>query len=348
MEESKHSDSTSVETSESSQLLVREDDMGTDGGKFIYILTSFAAIGGFLFGYDTGVISGAILFLKDEFMLSPVEQEIIISIALVGAILGSSIGGPLADHFGRKPIILVASLLFALGSVILGISTTIVELLIGRLIVGTGIGVAANIVPIYVAEISPAQNRGSLVTINNLAITTGQFISYLVDSAFVNVPEGWRYMLGIAAFPAIIQFIVIFLIGPESPRWLVSVKQIEKSVQVLKTVRSNTCNARGEINEIEKSLKEENGGWKELFSPSIRPALIVGISLQAFQQFCGINTAMYYSPTILKMAGYTNNATAIWFSDAIAFSNALFTILALYLIDRIGRRRLLMGEVEIF
>jgi len=330
---------------EKGSLLGEHEESKGSGSKFIYVITAFAAVGGFLFGYDTGVISGAILFMQQDFNLTEVEEELVISMALVGAIVGSFIGGPAADKWGRRPVIIVASILFAIGSFVLGFALNMPMLIVGRFIVGTGIGVAANIVPVYVAEIAPTSHRGSLVTIINLCITTGQFISYLVDSAFVNVPNGWRFMLGLAATPAIIQLIGMIFIVPESPRWMMSAGKTEEAIATLRKIRGEGVNIEAEIQEIQESISTESGSWKDLFGKSIRPALAIGVALQVFQQLCGINTAMYYSPTILKMAGFKDNATAIWFSDSVALTNALCTLIAVWLIDRVGRRKLLLSSM---
>jgi len=222
-------------------------------------------------------------------------------------------------------------------------SSTLAELLIFRFIVGLGIGVAANVVPVYVAETSPSNIRGSLVTVINLCITSGQFISYLVNSAFVTVNGGWKYMLGLAAVPAILQFIGIIFILPESPRFFLAKNRIEEAKNILKKIRGKE-NVDLEINEILTGIKEESGGTlKELFqSKAMQRPLFLGVCLQIFQQFCGINTAMYYSATILKMAGFTSDKQAVWFSTLVAFTNAFFTVVALYFIDRVGRRKLLL------
>jgi SP family myo-inositol transporter-like MFS transporter 13 len=307
----------------------------------LYAVIFFAAIGGFLFGFDTGVISGALLYLKIEFSLNDWQQEFVVSAALVGAIVGAFFGGPLGDRLGRRPVVAMASILFIVGSIILAFSWSFVMLLVGRLIVGMGIGVASNIVPVYIAEISPAQSRGALVTVNVLCITFGQFISYLTNSAFSYLPQGWRWMLGIAAVPGAVQLIGLLCVVPESPRWLISKGRDECARNILIKFRPHLSSVDSEIEDIKASLRQESNSYKELFAPGTRRALVLGVLLQAFQQFAGINTAMYYSATILQMAGYKDPQSAIWLSDAVAFTNALFTIISIVLIDRIGRRKLL-------
>jgi len=218
-------------------------------------------------------------------------------------------------------------------------------LVIGRVIVGCGIGMASNIVLIFVAEISPPEKRGALVTLNNLFITGGQLVSYLVDSAFSSVPEGWRYMLGLAAVPALIQLLGMIFIVPESPRWLISKQQKEEAVTILQKIRGR-AQVDTEIQEIEQSIQLDYGvGWRSLLEPRVRSALVLGVGLQVIQQFLGINTAMYYSASIIKMSGVENDETAIWFSDLVAATNAIFTVIAIFLIDKIGRRCLLLSSM---
>eukprot|EP01125_Pyxidicula_operculata_P022995 TRINITY_DN9745_c0_g1_i1.p1 TRINITY_DN9745_c0_g1~~TRINITY_DN9745_c0_g1_i1.p1 ORF type:complete len:487 (-),score=87.85 TRINITY_DN9745_c0_g1_i1:47-1507(-) len=323
----------------------QEKQLKAASERFLYITTFFAAIGGFLFGYDTGVISGALLYLQEEFNLDDLDQSLIVSVALGGAIFGALFAGWLGDYFGRRITVSVASILFIIGSIILGASINIPMLIFGRFVVGAGIGVASNIVPVFVAEISPPDKRGSLVALNNLFITGGQLISYLVDSAFAEVPNGWRYMLGLAAVPALVQLIGMIFLIPESPRWLVGKGRIDEALSITQKIRGTT-EVTKEMDEIEQSVRDDSQqDWRAIFDRNMLKTLGLGMSLQIIQQFLGINTAMYYSATIIKMSGVRDNQTAIWFSDLVAATNMIFTIYSIYLIDRIGRRALLLSTM---
>jgi MFS transporter, SP family, solute carrier family 2 (myo-inositol transporter), member 13 len=212
--------------------------------RFVYTLTIISAIGGLLFGYDTGVISGALLKIKDQFHLSASEQEVVVSSTVGVAIVGAALAGYCADRFGRKPTILLSSAVFTAGAVLMGASTSYELLVVGRCVVGLAIGVASMVVPIYLAETAPTHHRGTIVTVNNLFITGGQFISGLIDGAFSDVHEGWRLMLGLAAVPAVVQ-IVGFLFLPESPRWYVMRNKLPEAVRVLNSIRGEKGSSGG-------------------------------------------------------------------------------------------------------
>eukprot|EP00048_Salpingoeca_helianthica_P008950 m.128582 g.128582 ORF g.128582 m.128582 type:complete len:542 (+) comp14733_c0_seq4:122-1747(+) len=310
----------------------------------VMVLTAFAAIGGFLFGYDTGVISGAMLLLKDRFSLSATQQELVVSLTVAGAIVGAAAGGRLTDQFGRRPIIIVAAVIFTAGAALLAIATAWIELLVGRAILGVAIGLASMTVPVYLAETAPAESRGRILVINNLFITGGQCVAGLVDGAFSDVTDGWRYMLGLAAAPAIMQLIG-FLFLPESPRWLVEHGRYEQARAALRYVRHESV-VEPELAQIQKSFagqEQSSFRWSDLQRlPHLRRALVVGIGLQAFQQLCGINTVMYYSATILKQAGIASTSSAIWLSAMVASCNFAFTLVGLALVERMGRRSLLL------
>ncbi|XP_034031726.1 proton myo-inositol cotransporter-like isoform X3 [Thalassophryne amazonica] len=320
--------------------------------KFVYLLTVFSALGGFLFGYDTGVVSGAMLLLKKEMNLSALWQELLVSSTVGAAALSALSGGSLNGWLGRKICILVASFLFVVGSIVLGFAPDKTVLLVGRIIVGLGIGLASMTVPVYIAEVSPTDLRGQLVTINSLFITGGQFIASVVDGAFSFLShDGWRYMLGLAAFPAGVQLIG-FLFLPESPRWLLQKGRSEEARQVLSKIRGGQ-NIEEEYNSIKTSIEEEakesiGGGLIMLrilnYGPT-RRALIVGCGLQMFQQLAGINTVMYYSATILQMAGVHDDKQAIWLAAVTSATNFAFTLVGVWLVERVGRRKLTLGSL---
>ncbi|XP_030646390.1 solute carrier family 2 member 13b [Chanos chanos] len=318
---------------------------------FVYILAFFSALGGFLFGYDTGVVSGAMLLLKKEMNLSAFWQELLVSSTVGAAAVSALAGGYLNGHFGRRKCILLASFIFSAGGLILSLAPTKEVLLCGRIIVGLGLGIASMTVPVYIAEVSPPQRRGQLVTINTLFITGGQFIASLVDGGFSYLQkDGWRYMLGLSVVPALLQF-AGFLCLPESPRWLLQKGFTQKARQVLSQMRGSE-NIDEEYDSIMTNIEEEerdsDGGvviWRIVKCAPTRRALIVGCGLQMFQQLSGINTVMYYSATILQMSGVRDDKMAIWLAAATAFTNFLFTLVGVWLVERVGRRKLTLGSI---
>ncbi|EXB68669.1 putative inositol transporter 1 [Morus notabilis] len=319
---------------------------------FVVGVTVVAGIGGLLFGYDTGVISGALLYIKDDFEAvnqSSFLQETIVSMALVGAIIGAAAGGWINDAYGRKKATLLADIIFALGSVVMAAAPDPYVLILGRLLVGLGVGVASVTAPVYIAEVSPSEIRGGLVSTNVLMITGGQFLSYLVNLAFTEVPGTWRWMLGAASVPAVIQFsLMLFL--PESPRWLFIKDKKDEAVSVLSKIY-DFPRLEDEIDYLNSQLEEERqkkkdvSYWDVFKTKEIRLAFIAGAGLQAFQQFTGINTVMYYSPTIVQMAGFKSNQLALLLSLIVAGMNAVGTILGIYLIDKAGRKKLALSSL---
>ncbi|KAG2309556.1 hypothetical protein Bca52824_029304 [Brassica carinata] len=275
-----------------------ERRMSYFGNSYILGLTVTAGIGGLLFGYDTGVISGALLYIKDDFQVvkqSSFLQETIVSMALVGAMLGAAAGGWINDYYGRKKATMFADVVFAAGAIVMAAAPDPYVLIAGRFLVGLGVGVASVTAPVYIAEASPSEVRGGLVSTNVLMITGGQFLSYLINSAFTQVPGTWRWMLGVSGCPAVVQF-VLMLFMPESPRWLFMKNRKEEAIQVLTRM----------------------------------------YDISAFQQFTGINTVMYYSPTIVQMAGFHSNQLALLLSLIVAAMNAAGTVVGIYFIDHCG------------
>lgn len=308
--------------------------------QFVIIAAAITAIGGMLFGYDTGVISGAILFIRQAFSLSSTAQEIVVSSVLIGAVIGASISGFLADKYGRRIMVIAAAAVFGIGAIFTALTPDVYTLIAGRIVVGIAIGIASFIAPLYIAEVAPVSIRGALVSLNQLAITVGIVISYLVDFAFAP-SGGWRWMLGLAVVPSIILGVGMYLMPP-SPRWLYSKGRIDKARSVLERVRM-TKNVSEEMGEIRASLVcEQECKWSEILDPVVRPALIVGIGLAAFQQLTGINTVIYYAPTILEFAGFQSAAVSILATAGIGMINVIMTIVAISLIDRVGRRPLLL------
>ena len=306
----------------------------------MYITAAFSALGGLLFGYDTGVISGAILFIEQEFSLSSIYIGIVVSAVLIGAVIGAAIGGDLADHVGRRKMILVAALIFALGAIGTAVTPNIILLIIGRIVVGIAIGIASEVAPLYISEVAPAKARGSLVSLNQLAITIGIVVSYLVDYALAPI-SGWRYMLGLAAIPAAILALGMLPL-PDTPRWLINHNEPDKARKVLKRIRGGNNDVEKELDEIQQGLKKQKAGRAELFNPLVKPALIIGVGLAIFQQVTGINTVIYYAPKIFQFAGIVSSSSAIFATLLVGIVNVIFTLVAILLLDRVGRRPLLL------
>ncbi len=310
---------------------------------FVYVAVGVAAIGGLLFGYDTGVISGAILFVAQQFSLSGTMEEIVVSSVLVGAVIGAVLGGALTDRFGRRRMIILAGVIFTISAVGTALAQTVAWLITGRMVSGIAIGIASFISPMYIAELVPAKVRGSLVAVNMLAITTGIVVAYLVDYALSGV-QGWRYMFALAAIPSIALVVGMWRL-PDSPRWLISKSQVEKARRVLQRART-TSDVSQEMADIQQSMeKQEHGGLAGLFQPSLRMPLIVGLGLAVFQQITGINTVIYYSPTILKVVGIEGAGPAILAGAGLTAVMWCSHVLAIFLLDRVGRRPLLLTGV---
>jgi SP family galactose:H+ symporter-like MFS transporter len=312
--------------------------------RFVYTAAAFAGLGGLLFGYDTGVISGAELFFKNDFSLSTFALEIIVSGALAGAAAGALAGGRLADLFGRRTLLIVTALVFGAGSILCAAASSPGMLIVGRMIVGVGIGLSSGTVPVYISEVSPADARGWTVSLFQLAITIGILLAYVVDYAFAQI-QGWRWMFGLALLPAAV-FGCGMLFLPESPRWLARRGHHDAARLVLARIR-NTSDVEIELQEIKHGLDEaqEQGTWRDLLSPGLRPALIVGIGLAVFQQVTGINTVIYYAPMIIQSAGIPSASGAILTTAGIGVVNVAMTIVSMWLIDRVGRRPLLLTGI---
>src|ERR1700676_5360235 len=309
---------------------------------FVYIAAIFAALGGLLFGYDTGVISGAELFLKNDFTLTTFALEVIVSGVLAGAAAGALLGGRMADLFGRRRLLIVTAIIFGLGGLACAAATSTTILIVGRIVVGLGIGLSSGTVPVYISEVSPADARGWQVSLFQLAITVGILLAYVVDYAFAAI-QGWRWMFGLAVVPAAIFGLgLVFL--PESPRGLAEHGQIERARAMLARIRG-TSDVDIEMREIVEGIERgqgPRGRLSDLFAPSLRPALIVGIGLAVFQQVTGINTVIYYAPLIIQSSGISSASGAILATAGIGVVNVLMTIVAMWLIDRVGRRPLLL------
>ncbi|MBI3804221.1 MAG: sugar porter family MFS transporter [Nitrospirae bacterium] len=310
---------------------------------YVLVAAAIAAIGGILFGFDTGVISGAILFIVKQWNLTHKQAELATSSVLIGAILGALAGGAMGDRLGRRLSIIYATLLFLAGTVIVSIAGGMTSFLIGRVLIGAAIGVASFMVPLYISELAPAQIRGSMVSLNQFAVTVGILVSYGVNYYYAPA-QNWRAMFAVGALPGLILLFGMYAL-PDSPRWLVSAGRRETAEKVLPKIRG-TPQVTEELAEIDEAIRSESGGKvSDLLAPPVRLALIIGVGLAILQQVTGVNTVIYYAPAIFKGAGLQSDSAAIAATSGIGVVNVLFTAVSLWLIDRVGRRPLLLWGV---
>ncbi|KAL8120385.1 inositol transporter 4-like isoform X2 [Apium graveolens] len=321
---------------------------------YIMRLALSAGIGGLLFGYDTGVISGALLYIREDFRSVDRKtwlQETIVSMAVAGAIVGAAIGGYINDRFGRKKSLLLADVLFLVGAIIMAAAPVPAMIIVGRVFVGCGVGMASMTAPLYISEASPHRIRGALVSTNGLLITGGQFLSYLINLAFTHVKGTWRWMLGVAGVPALVQFLLMWGL-PESPRWLYINNKEDEAREILARIYpadevEEEMEALRSSIAAEREMKEANGNIfqqvKEACSNIVvRRGLYAGVTVQVAQQFVGINTVMYYSPTIVQYAGYASNKTALALSLVTSGLNSVGSVISMFCVDKYGRRRLMI------
>ncbi len=297
---------------------------------------------GGLFGYDQGVISGALHGVRQAFALSPLLVEVVTSWVTLGALFGALVSGELADRMGRKRTVLIAGAMFTLGALVQALAPDTVVLVAGRLIIGVGVGVAAVAAPLYAAELAPSALRGRFVSAYQLAITIGIFLAYLVDG-WLSDTDSWRIMLGAAAVPGLLLFAVA-LAAPQSPRWLMMVGRKTDAASELGRIRPGV-NSQHHLDTIERSLREEGhkASWREVFDRQWRQPLLIGVGLAVFQQITGINAIIYYADQIFASAGFVTQASQTTVTTwAIGAVNVLATLIAIAYIDRLGRRKLLL------
>jgi MFS transporter, SP family, galactose:H+ symporter len=305
---------------------------------FIKIVAATAALAGLLFGFDTGVVSGAILFIKGEFGLTPFSEELLVSAALVGAVCASILSGRFTDLIGRKRAILVTAGIFTAGSILCAVATSIGVLIAGRI----AIGVASYTAPLYIGEMAPPKLRGGLVTLNQLAITVGILLAYVVDAWFA--PEGnWRLMFGFGVLPALALGLGIAML-PESPRWLLLHQRKLEAIKILSRIRE-TKEITTEVNDILEHAESGFGQLADLVSPTVVRVLFCGVVLAIIQQITGINTVIYYAPTIFQQAGFQSAEGSIIATAGVGLVNVLVTIISIPLLDRVGRRPLLLASL---
>ncbi|TQO38440.1 SP family arabinose:H+ symporter-like MFS transporter [Arenibacter algicola] len=314
--------------------------------KYVYLITTVAALGGLLFGYDTAVIAGAIGFLQTKFELSSAMTGWAASSAIWGCLFGAMFAGYASDKFGRKKVLLATAILFSLSAIGSALPNTLTPFVAARFIGGLGVGAASMLSPLYISEIAPAKLRGMLVSLYQLAIVLGINFVYFVNLKIANVGTeawnidmGWRFMLGSEVIPALLFFILLFLV-PESPRWLTLNGREEEATSILEKVNGKE-KGKQILNEIKETIRAEKGTLKELFATKLRRALIIGLVLALFSQITGINAIIYYAPEIFKNIGFGTDS-ALQQTVIIGFVNTIFTFVAIYFIDRLGRRTLLL------
>ncbi len=317
----------------------------------VYFIGFTAALAGLLFGLDVGVISGALAYIKHEFLadLTPVaadsRSEFIVSALLWGAVFGTLISGFISSKFGRRKTILVSAVVFIVGALACAMSPDENFLIGARFLLGIGVGVASFTAPLYLSEISPQSVRGSMISMYQLMITIGILMAFLSDTwlatyaTFGGTTGGhWRIMLGIIAIPAALMFVgVLFL--PESPRWLFMKGFQDHAVAVFRRMKLDEAEIAAEVQEIEDSVKVKQSGWEMLRTNSnFRRAIGLGVGLQVIQQLTGINVVMYYAPTIFKLAGFNTDYEQMWGTVVVGITNVLATFIAIAFVDRLGRK----------
>jgi len=313
----------------------------------VYVTAAIAGLAGLLFGYDTGIIAGALLSIQPEFGLGSFASGMVVGAVPVGAVAGAWFASSRGDLLGRRTLILVSAGVFIVGAIGSAVADSALLLIIARVVIGLGIGVASAITPVYISEIAPPDIRGGLVTFFQLAVTIGILVAYLVGLAFTDVGGGWRWMLGLGAVPALVLALGVVRL-PRSPRWLIMTGDEEGAKEALARIRTGGPEEISrEVADIRSSLGEEKGGsWRDLLQPVVKAALVVGIGLAVLQQITGINTVIYYAPTIIQQAGIGSDSSAILASLGVGVINVLMTVVALRLLDRAGRRTMLFIGVS--
>jgi sugar porter (SP) family MFS transporter len=315
-------------------------DIGSQTRSYSYRIASVTALSGFLFGFDTAIINGAIVFLRRHFRWTEIETEFAAGSLLAGCALGASVAGALSDRFGRRIVLLLSAVIFALSSVATALPSGLGEFVAGRVVAGVAIGIASMLAPLYIAEVAPAAIRGRLVSMNQLAIVLGILVSYLVGWALAGLGDGsWRWMFAVAAVPSLLFFAALFFV-PESPRWLVKEGRHDEAARIL----ARLGEPPSQLREIERVIAEESGSLRQLLEPGMRRPLLIGVTLAILQQVTGINTVLYYGSIIFtEQAGAASTSAALWANVLVGAMNLVFTVIALFTIDRLGRRALLIS-----
>ncbi len=313
---------------------------------WLYIIAVVASLGGLLSGFDTGVISGALLFIDETWPLDSLTKGWVVSSALVGAVIGAAANGILADIYGRKKVIIATAVIFALGSILCGFASSVSWLIAGRMILGLAIGMVNFVVPLYLSEISPQKIRGTLVSLYQLAITAGILFSYLINRIFALSEYNWRWMLGCGLIPALILVIGISFLG-DTPRWLVSKKREKEAIHIFQKIDPD-ANAKLHISEIKSAMNtsENLSTSSSNFRHWMLLPLLIGIGMMFMQICTGINTIIYYTATIFTAAGFTNTLSALYATIGVGFVNFFMTFIAILFTDKLGRKPLLYAGLS--
>lgn len=309
---------------------------------YVLFLAAVAAISGFLFGFDTAVINGVLLFLRRQFSLSNIETEMAASALLLGCLFGAAGASLIGDRIGRRKSLLLAALLFAVSTAAAALASSVIVFSIGRLVGGLAIGLASVLTPVYIAEVAPARSRGRLVSMNQLAIVVGILAAYVVGWGLAGLGDSsWRWMLGVAVIPAVAFFVGLLLI-PESPRWLIANGQREEGRQILSRIYGDE-QADRQVELVEQAAVSEQGTWSEVFARPMRRPLVVALGLAILCQITGINTVLYYGSILISehFKGESSGA-ALMANVVIGLSNLVCTLIALRCLDRWGRRTMLL------
>ncbi len=307
--------------------------------RFIVRLALIAALGGFLFGYDTGVISGALLYIEPDLHPSGFEAQAFVGALLVGAVVGAVISGWSADELSRRRTKIIAGAIYVLGALASAASQSPWELIWARFILGIAVGAASFVAPMYISELAPKRIRGGVTSFNQLMVVSGIFVSYIVNWAFGGAAGNWRWMLGLAAIPGAALAVGMWF-QPFSPRWLVGQGREEEAREVLGRARESDEEVEEELAEIEDEASDK-GSLRDLLAPGVRAMVVIGLVMAIAQQLIGVNTVIYYAPTILKLTGLSTTS-AITQALSVGITNVIFTIVAILLLDRVGRRPLLI------
>lgn len=306
---------------------------------WLYIIAIVASLGGLLSGYDTGVISGALLFINETWVLPDTLQGFLVSSVLIGAVIGAATNGILADIFGRKKIIMATAVIFILGSILCAFAPNVYVLILSRIFVGFAVGIVNFVVPLYLSEVSPKNLRGTLVSLYQWAITAGVLFSYFINAVFAQAVYNWRWMLFAGVVPGLVLFIGMCFMS-DTPRWLVSKNRDDEAKKVFSKIEPD-IEPEKEIAEIKETLVDNRQEKTFRLKKWMIMPFVVGIGIM-FAQICtGINTIIYYAPTIFKTAGFDSNLTAIYATTGIGVVNFIMTIVAVFFTDRIGRKPLL-------
>ncbi|CAL5026305.1 unnamed protein product [Urochloa decumbens] len=319
--------------------------------RFVFACAVFASLNAILLGYDVGVMSGCIIYMQKDLHITEFQQEILVGCLSVVSLLGSLSGGRTSDAIGRKWTMGLGAIVFQLGAVIMTFAPSFTVLMIGRLLAGVGIGFGAMVSGVYIAEISPAGARGTLTSLPEICINLGILLGYVSNYAFSGLSEhiNWRIMLGVGILPSVFIGFALFVI-PESPRWLMMEKRVSEARAVLLQISESEAEVEERLAEIEeaaglmKSMKSEDKEvWRELLNPSpaVRRMLYAGCGIQLFQQITGIDATVYYSPTIFKDAGIKSDQELLAATVAVGFTKTVFILVAIFLIDKVGRKPLL-------